>query len=114
MGPIRTSITIQEDHSQHVPSLPMPLFNQFVEPPETLPHLACDVIYPSFIPQRPGYDSMYCRCYSQSRHHLDPEDFHLDQVTGFEEIVADLTGHVVPSIASYANVYSVGNVGTRS
>jgi hypothetical protein len=114
MDPIRTSIIIQEDHSQHVPSLPMSLFNQFIEPTETIPNLARNVIYPSFIPQRSGYDSMYCRCYSQSGHHIDSKDFHLDQVTGFEEIVADLTGYVIPSISSYANVYSVGNVGTRS
>jgi hypothetical protein len=114
MGPIRTSITIQEDHSQHVPSLPMPLINQFFEPAETIPNLARNVIYSSFIPKRSGYDSMYCRCYSQSGQHLDSKDFHLDQVTGFEEIVAYLTGYVISSIASYANVYSVGNVGTRS
>jgi hypothetical protein len=114
MDPIRTSITIQEDHSQHVPSLPMSLFNQFIEPAETIPNLARNVVDSSFIPQRSSYDSMYCRCYLQSGHHLDSEDFHFDQVTGFEEIMADLAGHVVPSIASYANVYSVGNVGTGS
>lgn len=114
MGPIRNSITTQEDHSQYVPRLPMPLFNQFIEPTETIPDLARNVVYPSFIPQRAGYDSKYCRCDSQSGLHLDPQDFHLDQVTRFEEIVAYLTGHVIPSISSYANDYSVGNVGTRS
>jgi hypothetical protein len=92
----------------------MPLINQFFEPAETIPDLPGNVVDSSFIPQRSGYDSMYCRCYSQSGHHLDSKDFHLDQVTGFEEIVADLTGYVIPSISSYANVYSVGNVGTRS
>jgi hypothetical protein len=91
----------------------MSLINQFFEPTETIPNLARNVIYSSFIPQRSSYDSMYCRCYSQSGHHLDSKDIHLDQVTGLEEIMADLTGYVVSSIASYANVYSVGNVGTR-
>lgn len=107
MAPFRSAITIQEDHPKHVSSLPLPLINQFIEPTETLPDLPSNAIYPSFISKRSSYDTMYCRC-------LDSEDFHLDQVTGYEEIVADLTRHVIPSVAAYTDVYTVSNVGTRS
>ena len=107
MAPFRSSITIQEDHPKHVSSLPLPLINQFIEPTETVPDLSRNVVYTSLVPKRSGHDTMYCRC-------LDSEDFHLDQVTGYEEIVADLTGHVIPPVAAYTDVYTVSNVGTRS